>query len=108
MSTALPLAIIVAIWFGCFYGEQSCFEMRAVGQNESAAPAVSTPARFHSRWAGRGRGARQCRKIQVGFLAWYGFIIAVALLGRNRPAGVVGRTFFGACNAQTGFGDWST
>ena len=110
MSTALPLAIAVAIlvWI-LLWRTVVGFEMRAVGQNESAARAAGVDAGKIRILAmclagglagivGDGEVLGNAGKFRLGFSPEYGFIgIAVALLGRNRPAGVVAAALlFGA------------
>jgi ABC-type uncharacterized transport system permease subunit len=77
------------------------FELRAVGQNEAAARAAGIDAgriRIIALCAAGGIAGMvglaevlgNAGKFRVGFSPEYGFIgIAVALLGRNRPLGVV-------------------
>jgi len=110
VSTALPLAIAVAIlvWI-LLWRTVVGFEMRAVGQNESAARAAGIDAGKIRILAmclagglaglvGVGEVLGNAGKFRLGFSPEYGFIgIAVALLGRNRPAGVVAAALlFGA------------
>jgi len=85
------------------------YEMRAVGQNESAARAAGinsgrmriiamAVAGGLAGLVGVGEVLGNAGKFKVGFSPEYGFIgIAVALLGRNHPAGVVAAALlFGA------------
>ena len=110
VSTALPLAIVAAVlvWL-LLWRTVTGFEMRAVGQNEAAARTAGIDA-------GKIRILAMCLagglaglvgvaevlgnagKFRLGFSPEYGFIgIAVALLGRNQPAGVVAAALlFGA------------
>jgi general nucleoside transport system permease protein len=110
VSAALILALLAAlvIWV-LLWRTRLGFELRAVGQSESAARAAGIDA-------GRSRIIAMCLagglaglvgvgevlgnagKFRVGFSPEYGFIgIAVALLGRNQPAGIVAAALlFGA------------
>ena len=85
------------------------FELRAVGQSESAARAAGIDtgririialalAGGLAGLVGVGEVLGNAGKFRVGFSPEYGFIgIAVALLGRNQPAGVVAAALlFGA------------
>jgi len=94
------------------------FEMRAVGQNESAARAAGintgrmtiiamAVAGGLAGLVGVGEVLGNAGKFRLGFSPEYGFIgIAVALLGRNQPAGVVAAALlFGApAQGHGGFG----
>ena len=115
VSVALPLALVAALLVWVLLWRTSLgFELRAVGQNESAARAAGIDA-------GRARiialslagglaglvGVAEvlgnAGKFRVGFSPEYGFMgIAVALLGRNQPAGVVAAALlFGALHKGT-------
>jgi general nucleoside transport system permease protein len=90
------------------------YEMRAVGQSESAARAAGIDAGKIRILAmavagglaglvGVGEVLGNAGKFRLGFSPQYGFIgIAVALLGRNQPAGVVAAALlFGALHKGT-------
>ena len=115
VSTALPLAILTAIlvWI-LLWRTVIGYEMRAVGQNESAARAAGIDAARIRILAmsiagglaglvGVGEVLGNAGKFRLGFSPEYGFIgIAVALLGRNQPAGVVAAALlFGALHKGT-------
>jgi general nucleoside transport system permease protein len=110
VSLALPLALLAAIvvWV-LLWRTVLGFEIRAVGQSESAARAAGIdPGRIRiiamclagglAGLVGVGEVLGNAAKFKVGFSPEYGFIgIAVALLGRNQPAGVVAAALlFGA------------
>src|SRR5712671_4250479 len=102
VSLALPVALLVAalVWL-LLWKTTLGFEIRAVGQNEAAARAAGIDAgriRIIALCAGGGIAGMvglaevlgNAGRFRVGFSPEYGFIgIAVALLGRNRPVGVV-------------------
>ena len=110
VSLALPLALVVAllVWM-LLWRTVLGFEIRAVGQSESAARAAGIDtgririiamclAGGLAGLVGVGEVLGNAAKFRVGFSPEYGFIgIAVALLGRNQPAGVVAAALlFGA------------
>ena len=110
VSLALPLAVLAAIlvWV-LLWRTVLGFEIRAVGQSESAARAAGIdPGRIRiiamclagglAGLVGVGEVLGNAGKFKVGFSPEYGFIgIAVALLGRNQPVGVVASALlFGA------------
>ena len=110
VSAALPLALLaaVAVWL-LMSRTVLGFEMRAVGQSEAAARAAGIdPGRIQilalalagglAGLVGVGEVLGNAQKFKVGFSPEYGFMgIAVALLGRNQPAGVVAAAMlFGA------------
>lgn len=110
VSVALPLALVVAVlvWV-LLWRTVLGFELRAVGQSEAAARAAGIDAgririiAFSLAGAlaglvGVGEVLGNAGKFRVGFSPEYGFIgIAVALLGRNHPAGVIAAALlFGA------------
>jgi simple sugar transport system permease protein len=110
VSLALPLALAVAIlvWV-LLWRTVLGFEMRAVGQSEPAARMAGIDAgRIRiiamslagglAGLVGVGEVLGNAGKFRVGFSPEFGFIgIAVALLGRNHPAGVVAAALlFGA------------
>ena len=115
VSTALPLAIVAAILVWIFLWRTVIgYEMRAVGQSESAARAAGIDAGKLRILAmalagglaglvGVGEVLGNAGKFRLGFSPEYGFIgIAVALLGRNQPAGVVAAALlFGALHKGT-------
>lgn len=102
VSMALPLGVIaaVAVWV-LLWRTALGFEIRAVGQSESAARAAGIDAgRIRiiamslagglAGLVGVGEVLGNAGKFRVGFSPEYGFLgIAVALLGRNEPLGVV-------------------
>jgi general nucleoside transport system permease protein len=115
LSSALPLAIFVAglVWI-LLWRTVAGFEMRAVGQNDTAARAAGIDAgkmRILSMalagglagLVGVGEVLGNAGKFRLGFSPEYGFMgIAVALLGRNQPAGVVAAALlFGALHKGT-------
>jgi general nucleoside transport system permease protein len=115
VSLALPLALLAALLVWLFLWRTTLgFEMRAVGQNETAARAAGIDAakiRITALSAAGGLAGLvgiaevlgNAGKFRVGFSPEYGFIgIAVALLGRNGPAGVVlAALLFGALHKGT-------
>ncbi|MBI2711294.1 MAG: ABC transporter permease [Bdellovibrio sp.] len=115
VSFALPLALLVAFGFWFFlWRTVTGFEVRAVGQNESAARAAGIDAskvRILSLFVagalaglvGVGEVLGTAGRFKLGFSPGYGFIgIAVALLGRNRPIGIVlAALLFGALHKGT-------
>ena len=115
VSTALPLSIVAAILVWIFLWRTVIgYEMRAVGQSESAARAAGIDAGKIRILAmalagglaglvGVGEVLGNAGKFRLGFSPEYGFIgIAVALLGRNQPAGVVAAALlFGALHKGT-------
>ncbi len=110
VNLALPLALVAAIVVWVFLWRTVLgFELRAVGQSESAARAAGIDtgririiamalAGGLAGLVGVGEVLGNAGKFRVGFSPEYGFIgIAVALLGRNQPAGVVAAALlFGA------------
>jgi simple sugar transport system permease protein len=115
VSMALPLAIVAAglVWF-LLWRTVIGFEMRALGQNESAARAAGINTRHMmvlsmavagglAGLVGVGEVLGNAGKFRLGFSPEYGFIgIAVALLGRNQPSGVVAAALlFGALHKGT-------
>jgi general nucleoside transport system permease protein len=115
VSMALPLAVLAAVLVWWLLWQTALgFEMRAVGQSESAARAAGIdPGRIRiiamslagglAGMVGIGEVLGNAGKFKVGFSPEYGFIgIAVALLGRNQPAGVVAAALlFGALHKGT-------
>ena len=115
VSAALPLALLAAalVWV-LLWRTALGFELRAVGQSESAARAAGIDAGririIAMCWAGAlaglvgvGEVLGNAGKFKVGFSPEYGFVgIAVALAGRNHPAGVVtAAVLFGALHKGT-------
>ncbi len=102
VSLALPLAVVAAglVWV-LVWRTGLGFELRAVGQGEAAARAAGIDAgRIRiiamalagglAGLVGVGEVLGNAGKFRVDFSPEYGFIgIAVALLGRNHPAGVL-------------------
>ncbi len=110
VSLALPLAVVVAAGLWVFLWRTPLgFELRAVGQSENAARMAGIDV-ARSRiialsiagglagLVGVAEVLGNAGRFKVGFSPEYGFMgIAVALLGRNRPAGVVAAALlFGA------------
>ncbi len=110
VSAALPLALLaaIAVWLLLWHTPLG-FELRAVGQNESAARAAGIDAGRTRILAlslagglaglvGVGEVLGNAGKFRLDFSPGYGFMgIAVALLGRNQPFGVVAAALlFGA------------
>ncbi len=110
VSMALPLAIMAAVlvWI-LLWRTVLGYEMRAVGQSEPAARAAGinsgririiamSVAGGLAGMVGVGEVLGNAGKFRLGFSPEYGFIgIAVALLGRNQPVGVVASALlFGA------------
>ena len=115
VSTALFLALLAAVlvWF-FLWKTVLGYEIRAVGQSETAARAAGINA-------GKVRIIAMCvagalaglvgvsevlgnaERFRIGFSPGYGFIgIAVALLGRNKPSGIVAAALlFGALHKGT-------
>ncbi len=115
VSAALPLAILtaIAVWI-LMWRTVLGFEIRAVGQSESAARTAGIdPGKIRiiamalagglAGLVGVGEVLGNAGKFRVGFSPEYGFMgIAVALLGRNQPAGVVAAALlFGALHKGT-------
>jgi simple sugar transport system permease protein len=115
VSSALPVALLAAalVWF-LLWRTPLGFEIRSVGQCESAARAAGiVPGRIRiialslagalAGMVGISEVLGNSGKFIVGFSPDYGFMgIAVALLGRNHPAGVVAAAFlFGALHKGT-------
>jgi general nucleoside transport system permease protein len=115
VSAALPLAVlaVMAVWV-LMSRTVLGFEMRAVGQSESAARAAGIDAgRIRiiamslagglAGLVGVGEVLGNTGNFRVGFSPEYGFMgIAVALLGRNQPFGVLAAALlFGALHKGT-------
>ncbi len=110
VSLALPLAIMAAVFVWILLWRTVLgYEMRAVGQSEPAARAAGidsgiiriiamSVAGGLAGLVGVGEVLGNAGKFRLGFSPEYGFIgIAVALLGRNQPVGVVAAALlFGA------------
>jgi simple sugar transport system permease protein len=122
LSIAFGLAIACALIYGVLLNRTRVgFELKAVGQNEIAAaragiqvPRIQIWAMF---WAGGLSGLVAVSEVlgnagryRHGFSPGYGFIgIAVALLGRNRPWGIVLAGFlFGALHKGAADLDFET
>jgi simple sugar transport system permease protein len=116
VSLALPLALLAAalVWV-LLWRTVLGFELRAVGQSESAARSSGIDAgRVRMIALCLGGGLAGCvgiaevlgnaGKFKLGFSPEYGFMgIAVALLGRNHPAGIVAAAvLFGALHKGAG------
>lgn len=102
LSTALPMALVVAALMALLLWRTVLgFDIRAVGQSEPAARAAGIDApRIRiitmalagglAGLVGVGEVLGNAGRFRLGFSPDFGFIgIAVALLGRNRPLGVV-------------------
>lgn len=115
VSLALPLALLAAgaVWL-LLWRTSLGYELRAVGQSESAARAAGIdPGRIRfialslagglAGLVGIGEVLGNAGKFKVGFSPDYGFMgIAVALLGRSRPLGVLAAALlFGALHKGT-------
>ncbi len=122
VSLALPLALLVAgaVWV-LLWRTSLGFEIRAVGQSEAVArTAGMDPGRIRiiafslagalAGLVGVSEVLGNAGKFRLGFSAEYGFLgIAVALLGRNHPAGVVAAALlFGALHNGTSALDLET
>jgi simple sugar transport system permease protein len=116
LALAAAAAVWVLLWKTVFG-----YELRAVGQNEPAARAAGVDAGRVRILAmaiagglaglvGVGEVLGNAGKFKLGFSPEYGFIgIAVALLGRNRPLGVVAAALlFGALHKGTADLDFET
>jgi len=122
VSVALPLALLSAVLIWVLLWRTSLgFEMRSVGQNEIAARMAGINASKIRILALSLAGALaglvgvaevlgNSGRFKVGFSPEYGFIgIAVALLGRNQPGGVVAAALlFGALHKGAGDLDLET
>jgi simple sugar transport system permease protein len=115
VNSSLFLALLVAwgVWF-FLWKTTLGYEIRAVGQNESAAQSAginSAKVRILAMaiagglagLVGVGEVLGNAERFRLGFSPGYGFIgIAVALLGRNKPLGVVAAAIlFGALHKGT-------
>jgi ABC-type uncharacterized transport system permease subunit len=122
LSVALLFALFTAagVWF-FLWKTALGFEIRAVGQNESAARAAGinvgrvqilamTVAGGLAGLVAVGEVLGNSGKFKLSFSPGYGFMgIAVALLGRNRPLGVVmSALLFGALHKGTSDLDMET
>ena len=115
VSLALPLALLAAFGFWVLMTRTRLgFEMRVVGQGEAAARASGinvgririlalTLAGGIAGLVGVAEVLGNAGKFRVGFSPEYGFMgIAVALLGRGKPLGILGAAFlFGALHKGT-------
>jgi len=122
VSLALPMALLVAFLVWVFLWHTAWgYELRAVGQSESAARAAGINAGKIRILAmciagglaglvGVGEVLGNAGCFKLGFSPEFGFMgIAVALLGRNRPAGIVAAALlFGALHKGTGDLDLET
>ena len=122
VSMALPLAILAAVLVWILLSRTVVgYEMRAVGQSEPAARAAGiNPGRMRiiamclagglAGLVGVGEVLGNAGKFRLGFSPEYGFMgIAVALLGRNQPGGVVAAALlFGALHKGTADLDMET
>ena len=115
VSLALPLALLAAVLVWALLWRTSLgFEIRAVGQSEAAARNAGidagrvriismTIAGALAGLVGVAEVMGNAGKFKMEFSPGYGFIgIAVALLGRNRPLGVIAAALlFGALHKGT-------
>ncbi len=115
LSSAFVLALVAAILVSVFLWRTVLgFQLRAVGQGEGAARTAGIDAGKMKITAmflagglaglvGVGEVLGNAGRFRLGFSPEYGFIgIAVALLGKNRPAGVVAAALlFGALHKGT-------
>ncbi len=122
VSLALPLAIVCAGLMWIFLWRTTLgFELRAVGQSEPAARAAGIDtgkikiialslAGAMAGLVGVAEVLGNAARFKVGFSPEYGFMgIAVALLGRNQPLGVVASALlFGALHKGAGDLDLET
>jgi ABC-type uncharacterized transport system permease subunit len=119
-SVWIALAAVAAVWF-LFEKTVLGFELQAVGESESAARAAGLPvARLRMiamTLAGALAGGvavvevlQASGRFRLGFSPDYGFIgIAVALLARNRPVGIVfSALLFGALHKGASSLDFET
>jgi simple sugar transport system permease protein len=122
VSAALPLALIsaAAVWM-LLWRTSLGFQIRAVGQSEAAARSAGiNAARIRivalslagalAGLVGISEVLGNAGRFKVDFSPGFGFMgIAVALLGRNSPAGVVlAALLFGALHKGTGALDLET
>jgi ABC-type uncharacterized transport system permease subunit len=122
VSLALPVAILAALGIWIFLWRTPLgFELRAVGQNEAAARSAGIDAgRIRiiamslagglAGLVGVGEVLGNAGKFKLGFSPEYGFLgIAVALLGRNQPIGILAAALlFGALHKGTSDLDMAT
>ena len=122
VSLALPLAMLAAAIVWIFLWRTTFgFELRAVGQSEAAARAAGlnvakiriiafSVAGGLAGLVGVAEVLGNSGRFKVGFSPEYGFMgIAVALLGRNQPLGVLAAALlFGALHKGTGDLDMET
>lgn len=122
LSAAFLVALLAAflVWV-LLWRTTRGYEMRAVGQNEPAARAAGidasrarilamTLAGGLAGLVGIGEVLGNASRFKLGFSPEYGFIgIAVALLGRNKPVGIVAAAIlFGALHKGTADLDFET
>jgi general nucleoside transport system permease protein len=122
LSSALFLALLAALVVGVFLWKTVAgFELRAVGQNEEAAKKAGIePGRYQILAMALGGGLAglvgvaevlgNAGRFKMEFSPGYGFLgIAVALLGKNRPLGVIASAvLFGALHKGTADLDMET
>jgi simple sugar transport system permease protein len=122
VSTAIILAILVAALVSFFFRKTvTGFELRAVGSNERAARAgginvprmqllAMTLAGGLAGLVGVPEVLGNAMRFRTGFSPGYGFIgIAVALLGRGKPLGILAAALlFGALHKGTEYLDLDT
>ena len=122
VSMALVLAVLTAVTVAFFFSKTTLgFELKAVGQNEQAAKFAGVKstkifvlsmiiAGGLAGLVGVGEVLGNATRFKVGFSPHYGFIgIAVALLGRAKPIGVIfAALLFGALHKGTADLDFET
>lgn len=122
ISAALILAILCAVAMHIFWTKsRRGFEMSAVGIGEKAAEVAGIARRSSQIWglalaggiaglAGLGDVLCSAGRFKLGFSADYGFTgIAVALLARSHPLGILGSAFlFGALHKGAADLDFET
>lgn len=122
VSVALLVALFCAFAFWIFLWKTAIgFEIRAVGQNEDAARSAGIDVGFVriiammlagglAGFAGLGEVLGNTGRFRIDFSPGYGFMgIAVALLGRNHPVGIVfAALLFAALHKGTGDLDLET
>jgi simple sugar transport system permease protein len=115
VSLALPLALTAAAGLGAFFARTALgYDLKAVGMNESAARtsgidvgnvriAAMTMAGGLAGMVGIAEVLGNTGNFRLGFSPDYGFLgIAVALLGRNHPLGIIAAALlFGALHKGT-------
>ncbi len=115
VSAALLIGLLMACWLGwLFQHTRWGFELQTVGENENAARMAGIPvervqimamvvAGALASGVGLGEVLGSAHRYKLGFSPDYGFVgIAVALLARGNPFGVIASAFlFGALHKGT-------